>query len=450
MKTLKRLSRTYVNDTVMKWVKSGIWGDMKKKAIEYDMKFFLEHDDEFASEGEFIKDGNWYQCFNRESLRITYDKKQKKWFYKWYSLEADIEKYGGKGNDFSQLCQYWYCMSFKEFVVTTIEFDKGNYDKIEIEGREPDTEEDKEKARKRNFTGSEAGDIKTFTEVFNTLEWTSDITTTLGYLIKNRKISKNVVDELIQNDYIRTNKKNKARNTNFIWRDFNGDIVGTSQSGNFDFTGDRFKGIMKGSDNNYGFNVQLGERIEEEIIFFEGCEDMLSFMTLFNLTNVCLVAMCGLKFETVETYKKQYPNSKIILAVDNDKAGDTFVEFVKEQYKNVEDYREELKKTNLKDWNDYLKENKDIKKELDCHLALQKKENYRESIKITTKKLTRQYVKIKSKFIPFTPEQETYLLNIIEELKENINKKGVDLKALNNKGTLVEDRLEKYIEKNLK
>jgi 5S rRNA maturation endonuclease (ribonuclease M5) len=180
-----------------------------------------------------------------------------------------------------------------------------------------------------------------------------------------------IIRLLIEKGYIKTIKKKitmedgtefEVVNSGFIWVDEDYKTVGLSLSGNYVQKGKkRFKGMLNESDGRYGFNLKFCDK-PDTIIFCEGCEDMISFCQLYSerVQHCHMVAMTGIKDETVEYYAERYPYSKLILAVDNDDAGKNFVKKIKKIYKDrtVIDYTEQFATKNptltFKDWNEVL------------------------------------------------------------------------------------------------
>lgn len=153
------------------------------------------------------------------------------------------------------------------------------------------------------------------------------------YLINERKIDKQIVDELHNQSLI---KQDKHNNVLFIWKDHEHNLImGCTEQGVIQsekYKRGTWKSIQKNSTVNYGFNVLYGE--PKNLKFFESSIDMLSYATLNknNLADTHLISMEGLKPQTLLNYfvnsnKKlgDLPDS-LSLCVDNDTAGKAFVD----------------------------------------------------------------------------------------------------------------------------
>ncbi len=184
------------------------------------------------------------------------------------------------------------------------------------------------------------------------------------YLINERKINSNLVDDLHKRGLI---KQDKYNNVLFLWKDHE-NIFGCSEQGTIKsdkFKRGSWKSIQRNSTANYGFNVKYGE--PQNLKFFESSIDLMSFATLNQnkLKDTHLISMEGLKHTTIMNYvvraKKELndaPNS-VSLCVDNDPGGKNFVEKlnvlqIKRNDGSTYGLKVELPKR-AKDWNDELK-----------------------------------------------------------------------------------------------
>ena len=169
----------------------------------------------------------------------------------------------------------------------------------------------------------------------------------------------------------------------------------------------RLKQIMRASDGMTGMHIDIG--IPKRLVFTEAPIDLMSYYELKKdtLQDVRLVAMDGLKESTISrhvaellsemgeikgeiesatiptfltnlaevtTFFKEGKHQDLItLAVDNDKAGHTFIErLADKKIAFVSDLPPATKSQEKMDWNDYLKESKE--KALDRSREQQKKE----------------------------------------------------------------------------
>lgn len=173
-----------------------------------------------------------------------------------------------------------------------------------------------------------------------------------AYLNKTRYIHINIITYLIDNNHLFMDDHN---NIVFPIYDENNKIVGAELQGTLTYK--KFKGISKGSKYGYGFNIKTS-REPKKAFFFESAIDLLSFYQLCkyrfleNIDNSILVSMAGLKPNIVECTLKAFKSIlKAILCVDNDKAGQAFINALKSQNKAYEAY---LPPDDYKDWNEYL------------------------------------------------------------------------------------------------
>ncbi|WP_260288407.1 DUF3991 domain-containing protein [Peribacillus aracenensis] len=184
------------------------------------------------------------------------------------------------------------------------------------------------------------------------------------YLINERKIDAELVDNLHDKGLI---KQDKYNNVLFLWKDYE-NIMGCSEQGTIKsekFKRGTWKSVQKNSTANYGFNVKNGE--PKHLKFFESSIDLLSHATLNKkeLKDTWLISMEGLKHNTVYNYvlkaKEQLKNTpeSVSLCVDNDKAGTAFVDKLSLLEVKRKDGTSYLMKQELptkgKDWNEQLK-----------------------------------------------------------------------------------------------
>lgn len=160
-----------------------------------------------------------------------------------------------------------------------------------------------------------------------------------GYLCQKRKIDYGIVRDLILQGKL---KQDTRGNACFIRSNSSAELHGTANQ--------RFKG-QHGRQQNLGFELQVGDNIEY-VIFVESAIDLLSLYQLYQdkLDNTLLVSLSGLKSNVIRHYVKAYPNSKHILAVDNDSAGNDFYNELKEKFPQIR----RRKPSSGKDWNEQL------------------------------------------------------------------------------------------------
>lgn len=184
--------------------------------------------------------------------------------------------------------------------------------------------------------------------------------------------------------------------------DFSGEIVGATLQGieeNWEKWTERgyAKNIMRNSDGLTGLHVDIGQ--PNRLIFAESAIDLMSYYELHkdSLQDVRLVSMDGLKEGVIGRHLAQlqselsgrplnwnyeqlaeglqiaidngfFTDGKhsdwITLAVDNDEGGQNFISSLREKGAVVNEALPELQPGQVKtDWNDYLKQVKEVKKQ---------------------------------------------------------------------------------------
>jgi len=140
--------------------------------------------------------------------------------------------------------------------------------------------------------------------------------------------------------------------TYFIYKNpLTKEITGMTARSNQDKTkiNKNFKGCK------WGFGISKGKI--EKITIFEAPIDLLSYLTIFKgedkLNNNYLFATGGTNRKMIKNNLEQLKDVKeIVVATDNDEAGEKFYNIIKETYKN--DYIISREKSKNKDWNDDL------------------------------------------------------------------------------------------------
>nr|WP_227662704.1 toprim domain-containing protein [Listeria ivanovii] len=158
------------------------------------------------------------------------------------------------------------------------------------------------------------------------------------YLIEERKIDTSIVKTLIKKGLIRQSTYNGESDCLFVWGK-SGKRVGVSIQGverneeKYGYRGTK-KMVGRNSEKFYGFNVSLGK--PKDMFFFESPVDLLSYWSLNpRLTDCRLVAMTGLNKNTVMNMLRHTMRTRSVvydvnLAVDNDAAGQKFVDQFKD------------------------------------------------------------------------------------------------------------------------
>ena len=194
------------------------------------------------------------------------------------------------------------------------------------------------------------------------------------YLINERMIDEKLVESLIKNDFV---AEDKLKNCVFKWKDSNHKVVGADRQGTvkMDTTRGYFKQVVANSKEDGGFRLDVGT--PNKIALFESPIDAVSYYELHRPENIRLQSMSGLKDQSATTaikdlirecHARDQSLEKVILGVDNDKAGKQFTERWENLLNNTE--RHEPK---LKDWNLDLKKNKkekELKKEQSIELEM--------------------------------------------------------------------------------
>ncbi|EGQ3557530.1 DUF3991 domain-containing protein [Staphylococcus pseudintermedius] len=200
-----------------------------------------------------------------------------------------------------------------------------------------------------------------------------------NYLVNKRKIDSDLVEHLIENDYI---KQDKNKNVVFQWKNNEGEIVGSDKRG----TGYKlYKGIDFASDPKYPFNFSTIDK-PNDLYIFEAPIDALSYRTLHPNSDGVYMSMSGLKDKALlhqySNFTQKYgqePN-KIYLCVDNDDAGKNFVSKFTEHELISKESGEKInfipkfpEGENCKDWNDELIEKKYMNKSEEKEVKKEKK-----------------------------------------------------------------------------
>lgn len=302
--------------------------ELIEKIKEIDLKSFLE------SEGYSFKqeDANSYRCTKEHSLIITYK------FYKPFYFWANEGQMKGDIIDF--VMRNIIKGSFKDAIDYLSSYlNIENYDNLGGNSCNSNI-------KNNTNLNINKGKIK--------IEYAKDMKRAYAYLCKTRKLDFDVVNIFVKNKLIRQDSKN---NVIFLYKDMQGEVVGAEQVGTY--TDKRFKGIIKNSDERYGFTFANDDDVTS-IIVFEAPIDMISYFQLnqSNLNKTLLLSIGGTqKSKMIETYIKEYKKIKnIIVAVDNDDAGGFCFQDIKNMYSNMNiiDGRERLKEKNVKDWNELL------------------------------------------------------------------------------------------------
>lgn len=179
------------------------------------------------------------------------------------------------------------------------------------------------------------------------------------YLAEKRGIDNSIVESLYLSDLVTMDFRNniyfkiRDKNLNYVGNE----LIGTDETNKF-----------RQNMTDKGFNLTISkENLDsiKKLYVFEATIDLLSYIEMNreniknkyieDKENVRFLSLSGLKDGTLENYME---NIQILnICVDNDYAGDKFYDRIKETYNDIEINREIPKN---KDWNDDLRESKNI------------------------------------------------------------------------------------------
>lgn len=185
------------------------------------------------------------------------------------------------------------------------------------------------------------------------------------YLVEERKLDPRIVAALIRKDLL---AEDKLKNGIFKWKDSAGKIVGGDKQGTVKMDNKRgsFKQILASSKEDGGFRLDIGQ--PNKIALFECPIDALSYFDLKRPENIRLQSMSGLKDQTATTAIRDLIKDckergavveQVIFAVDNDQAGQQFMDRWTNYLTNME--RDQPKS---KDWNMELVKARTLAKQL--------------------------------------------------------------------------------------
>jgi hypothetical protein len=185
------------------------------------------------------------------------------------------------------------------------------------------------------------------------IKFTTDMKKTIAYLNTARGLNIDIIKFFINLGVVKqTAEKN---NIAFLMLDKHCEIVGIEY--NTTLSDKKFKGIEKGSEYGYGFNIRNTNE-PEKAFFFESAIDLISFVQYIGfekaydlMDNSIFLSMAGLKENVFEHTQELYNKPKnVFLCVDNDQAGLNFVNNIKSKYESFDIKYIFPKK--CKDWNE--------------------------------------------------------------------------------------------------
>lgn len=184
----------------------------------------------------------------------------------------------------------------------------------------------------------------------------------MAYLIRTRKIDKDIVYRLVKDKKL---YEDKYKNCVFVGYNDKGEAGYASIRGT-NTNVERFRGDVKNSDKAYSFCME-GIKNSTKIYVFESPIDLMSYLTIRKLDsnnsfklNDHLLSLGGLSDKALEKYLIKHPNIKEInLCLDNDREGIMAANRLREKYKdrfvvniehpNKKDYNEDLKNLSIVD-----------------------------------------------------------------------------------------------------
>lgn len=282
----------------------------------------------------FDRAGSFYKGVEHDSLMI---KPNDNAFF-WNSRRGE-KNWSGSPIQFIQnpdLAGELYREDFKDAVELLNSDDFGNADNIKIEKTTPDFKYDENNYVKR------IDGFKSY-----------------NYLVEERKINTQLVDDLQDQNLI---KQDRHNNVAFLWKDAEDNVVGQDLRG----TSEKPFKKIETNHGNFGFNFTPSKTEPDNLLIFEAPIDAMSYASLHPEEKNAYASMSGLKeknvYHQVHHFVKKYEKEpdNIYLCVDNDEPGKEFVsrmtQDVKFQFKSQKDVVFQPNLPNKgKDWNDYLK-----------------------------------------------------------------------------------------------
>lgn len=184
----------------------------------------------------------------------------------------------------------------------------------------------------------------------------------LAYLCKSRGLDYTRITQLIQTGYLDVDERNNCVFNIFEYgsrlNGGKGKFIGAELRGSNSKR--PFKGLTGGLKHGTGFhlNWKCKSASVDRLYAFESAIDLLSFLTLVesgkveaDIDNSVLLSLGGVKPEVLYTCLNAYEvQEQVFLCVDNDEAGNTFLN----EFKGIEGFTELRPENIYKDWNDQL------------------------------------------------------------------------------------------------
>lgn len=273
--------------------------------------------------------GNYFTLKEIDSLRIY---NRRSWF-RW-SKEYDKGENGGSQIDFLRV---FAGMEVKEAVFWLLDF--AGYRRYEDWKPKAAIVEAKAEAERVPFVLPMAA---------------SDNRYLYRYLMNDRKLSKEVIDEFVKAGLVY--EEVRYHNIVFKGNDKNGNTLFASMRGVFDKDGKGFKCDVAGNDKNYGFNVWNEE--STDLAVFEAAIDLMSYADIYSDFHSNKLALGMLSDAPLVTFLQEHPQvTTIRFCLDNDKPGRKATEQLMEKYYELGYEVEDCPPPkDYKDYNQWLKE----------------------------------------------------------------------------------------------
>lgn len=275
------------------------------------------------------KIGKYHTLKEMDSIRI-YDRSH---WYRW-SRQYDKGNNGGSQIDFLRV---FAGMDVKEAVFWLLDF--AGYRRYEAKER-PQLQHQvsqKVEAERKEFVLPEAAPDNSYL---------------YDYLMKQRGLRKEVIDYFLKQGLIY--EARHYHNIVFKGNDKDGVTRFASMRGVFDRNGKNFKCDVAGNDKNYGFNVAREESCE--VVVFEAAIDLMSYVDIFNATDVNLIALGMTSDAPLETFLHEHPQiTTIKFCLDNDEPGrKATAELLEKYYQRGYEVEDASAPDGYKDYNEWL------------------------------------------------------------------------------------------------
>jgi len=171
------------------------------------------------------------------------------------------------------------------------------------------------------------------------------------YLLNTRFLDREIVDYFAAKGLIYEDAK--YHNAVFVGLDNLGIPKHASKRGTA--SGSTFKGNVYGSDDRYCFHY-TGPGVQ--VFVFESPIDLLAYLSLHkeNWEQQSYITLCSAASEALVQFLKDHPQVKVVHScLDHDKAGIEGFYRIKEQVKEVGEYKVDAILPKYKDWNERLK-----------------------------------------------------------------------------------------------